>query len=236
MATASRSRCLFLEDAYLTRCAATVIGHAPDGGVVLDQTVFYANSGGQPGDIGTLGELAVIDCRKAEGETTPVHVLAEGSELPAVGSALDAAIDAERRLRVMRMHTALHLVCAALQAPITGAQVGDGKGRIDLSLPDQGINKAELQARLDAWIKDDQPVRAWWIDDVEFDARPELVKSMSVSPPRGSGRVRLVEIDGVDLQACGGTHVASTGAIGGLQIAKIENKGRQNRRVNLVLV
>lgn len=229
---------LFREDAFMRQCEAMVIGLADDG-VRLDRTVFYCTGGGQPGDRGRLvlddgGALDVIDTVKAADGIA--HRLAEGSVLPQVGARLRAEIDWQRRYRLMRMHSALHLLCRAVDCPVTGGQVGEAKGRLDFDAGEAGLDKEAIAARLAEWIAEDRAIRHFWIDAAELEARPELVRTMSVRPPTGSGRVRLVEIAGLDLQACGGTHVRSTGEIGRIDVGKIENKGRQNRRVNLVLV
>jgi misacylated tRNA(Ala) deacylase len=228
---------LFREDAFARECDASVVGLAADG-VCLDRTVFYCTGGGQPGDRGHLildqgGALEVVDTVKAADGI--VHRLAEGSALPQVGARLRAEIDWQRRHRLMRMHSALHLLCRAVDCPVTGGQVGEARSRLDFDAGDSGLDKDAIAASLAQWIADDLPIRHFWIDADELEARPELVRTMSVRPPTGSGRVRLVEIEGLDLQACGGTHVRSTGEIGRLEVGKIENKGRQNRRVNLVL-
>jgi len=228
---------LFREDAFARACDASVVALAPDG-VCLDRTVFYCTGGGQPGDRGRLllqdgGALEVIDTVKAaEGI---VHRTAEDSVLPPVGARLRAEIDWERRHRLMRMHSALHLLCRAVDCPVTGGQVGEGRSRLDFDAGEAKLDKEEIAARLAQWIADDRPIRHFWIEADELAARPELVRTMSVRPPTASGRVRLVEIEGLDLQACGGTHVRSTGEMGRLEVGKIENKGRQNRRVNLIL-
>jgi misacylated tRNA(Ala) deacylase len=228
---------LFREDAFARDCDASVVGLAQDG-VRLDRTVFYCTGGGQPGDRGRLlledgGALEVIDTVKAaEGI---VHRMAEGSALPPVGARLRAEIDWGRRHRLMRMHSALHLLCRAIDCPVTGGQVGEARSRLDFDAGEVRLDKEEIAARLAQWIAEDRSIRHFWIDGDELAARPELVRTMSVRPPTASGRVRLVEIDGLDLQACGGTHVRSTGEIGRLEVGKIENKGRQNRRVNLIL-
>jgi misacylated tRNA(Ala) deacylase len=228
---------LFREDAFARHCDATVIGPAEDG-VRLDRTVFYCTGGGQPGDRGRLildegGALEVVDTVKAADGI--VHRLAEGSALPAVGTRLRAEIDWQRRHRLMRMHSAMHLLCRAVDCPVTGGQVGEARSRLDFDASESKLDKEAIAARLAQWIADDLPIRHFWIDAAELQERPELVRTMSVRPPTGSGRVRLVEIEGLDLQACGGTHVRSTGEIGKVEVGKIENKGRQNRRVNLVL-
>ena len=229
---------LFREDAFARQCDATVVALA-EGGVCLDRTVFYSTGGGQPGDQGRLVledgiALDVVDTVK--GADGIVHRLAEGGILPEVGVRLRAEIDWQRRHRLMRMHSAMHLLCRAVDCPVTGGQVGEARSRLDFDIGDARLDKEAIEARLAQWIADDVPIRHFWIDADELRARPELVRTMSVRPPTSSGRVRLVEIEGVDLQACGGTHVRSTGQIGAVSVGKIENKGRQNRRVNLILV
>jgi misacylated tRNA(Ala) deacylase len=229
---------LFRDDAYARSCAAEVTA-ALEGGVCLDRTVFYCQGGGQPGDRGRLlleggAALEVVDTVKDDGRI--VHRLVEGSRMPAVGASLVAEIDWARRHRLMRMHSAMHLLCAAVACPVTGGQVGADRSRLDFDLQGSLVDKDEIALRVAGWIAEDRPIRFMWIDADELDARPELVKTMSVRPPRiGGGRIRLVEIAGVDLQACGGTHVRSTGEIGALSVGKIENKGRQNRRISLTL-
>lgn len=233
---------LFREDAYLREATATVIAAGPDG-IVFDRTVFYAASGGQPGDTGQIrradgSTLAVADTVKgADGAI--LHRLADGAALPAIGETVTAAIDWDRRHRLMRMHTALHLLCALIPgAAVTGGAIGDGKGRLDFDLPEAPAKEA-LTAGLAALIAADHPVTTEWISEAALDANPGLVRTLSVKPPRGAGRVRLVRIGAgdppVDLQPCGGTHVRSTGELGRIAIAKVENKGRQNRRIALVL-
>jgi misacylated tRNA(Ala) deacylase len=228
---------LFRADAYARTCEAEVTA-ALDGGVCLDRTVFYCQGGGQPGDRGRLqlegAALEVIDTIKDGGHI--VHRLADGSLMPAIGASLVAEIDWPRRHRLMRMHSAMHLLCAAVACPVTGGQVGADRSRLDFDLQGASIDKDEIAERVASWIAEDRPIRFMWIDADELDARPELVKTMSVRPPATSGRIRLVEIAGVDVQACGGTHVRSTGEIGALAVGKIENKGRQNRRIALTLL
>lgn len=225
---------LFREDSTLKTCQATVVA-VTDEGLVLDRTVFYPTGGGQPGDSGVLkfsgGEAWVVDTQK--GESGILHVLGEDSTRPAVGDKVEAVLDWDRRFRHMRMHTALHVLCALVDGQITGAQVGADKSRVDFNIP-ESPDKEVLQAGIDKLIAENHPIAIGWISDEELDAQPDLVRSMSVAPPRGSGRIRTVHIDGVDLQPCGGTHVASTGEIGRVRIGKIENKGKQNRRINLL--
>jgi len=230
---------VFRNDAYARSCSATVVEAGPDG-IRLDRTVFYPTSGGQPGDTGTLTTAAgacvtITGAVKGTAPDDVLHKVAEGAELPPAGTQVTAEIDWDTRYRHMRMHTALHLICAVVDASITGAQVGAEKSRIDLDWPEPDMSKEEITARLAEIVAANHPVRSIWITDEELAAQPELVRSMSVSPPTGFGRVRLLEIEGIDLQACGGTHVASTGEIGAIEIAKIENKGKQNRRLNVVL-
>ena len=230
---------LFLDDAYLTTSAATVVQTGP-GAVVLDRTPFYARSGGQPGDRGALTwdghALLVTEAAKGDGDSI-VHRVGDGA-LPPVGAVVEAAIDGALRRRHMRMHTALHLLCAALPgAAVTGGQIGADRSRLDFDLPEAPDREA-LEARLNALAAGNHPVATEWVDESVLDETPALVRTLSVKPPRGSGRLRLVRIGGespVDLQPCGGTHVRRTGEIGRLAILKIENKGRQNRRLAIAL-
>lgn len=232
---------IFREDAYVQACDATV-EKIDEKGVWLDRTVFYAEGGGQPGDQGRLtrddgASFEVVNAVKGDGPETSVCVLAEGADGLAVGDKVRAEIDWERRFRLMRMHTAMHLLCAAVPAGVTGGQVGLAKSRLDFDVGETTLVKEEIQAALDAATGKDAGVSFRWIEDSELDANPDLVRTMSVAPPRGSGRVRLVAIgDGdVDLQPCGGTHVKHVGEIGRIVVGKIENKGKRNRRVNITL-
>jgi misacylated tRNA(Ala) deacylase len=230
---------LFRDDAYLRQCEASVLA-ADERGILLDRTVFYPTGGGQPGDSGSLlladgRVIAIAEARKGAAPDTVLHVPAPGSALPAPGAKLVASIDWERRHRLMRMHTCLHLLSAVLPYPVTGGQVSDGKGRLDFDIAEMALDKEAIAERLNALIAGDHAVAARWISDEELAASPELVKTMSVRPPVGAGRVRLIEVSGLDLQACGGTHVARTGEIGTVAVRKIESKGRQNRRVALEL-
>jgi len=232
---------VFRTDPYAQECEATVV-KVDDTGVWLDRTVFYAEGGGQPGDVGTLKladgqEAAVVNAVKGDGPDSSVLVLAEGAPTPSVGDAVTARIDWARRHKLMRMHTAMHLLCAAVPAGVTGGQVGEAKSRLDFDIGDQTLDKEAIQAALDAATATDAAVAYRWIEDSELDANPDLVRTMSVAPPRGSGRIRLVEIGGgeVDLQPCGGTHVRHVSEIGRIVVGKIENKGKRNRRVNISL-
>lgn len=224
---------LFRDDAYLSACEARVLRAEP-GAIVLDRTVFYPTGGGQPGDRGRLEledgtAVEILEARKGEGAEI-LHVAAAEAALPPVGTAVRAVIDWDRRHRLMRTHTALHLLCRAVGGAVTGGAVGELKGRLDFDLPEPPDRDA-IEARIDAWIEEDHAVDALCIDEAELAARPELVRTLSVRPPSGSGRIRLVRIEGVDLQACGGTHVRSTREIGRVAIGKVEKKGRINRRI-----
>jgi len=226
---------LFRDDAYLPACEARVVA-VDERGIRLDRTVFYPQGGGQAGDMGELRladgrRIAIIDTRKGDGVDEVLHVPAPGAALPATGDAVTAAIDWERRHRLMRMHTCLHLLCAAVPGAVTGGQISDGKGRLDFDVPGDALDKAAITRRLNELITADHVVTPRWISDDELMARPELVRTMSVKPPMGQGRVRLLDIAGVDLQPCGGTHLRRTGEIGRVEVTKIENKGKQNRRV-----
>jgi len=233
--------CLFRDDSYLRTCEARVLAIADGGGIVLDRTVFYAASGGQPGDSGTLTtpEGATIPIATAvyadAAKSQVVHVPAAVGPALSVGDRVTARIDWERRYAHMRMHTALHLLSAALPYPVTGGSVGEKESRLDFDIPEAGLDKDAITAQLNAMIARNALVTSRWISDAELAANPGLVKTMSVKPPTGTGRVRLVEIEGLDLQPCGGTHVRNTREIGKVEVTQIEKKGRQNRRVRIAL-
>jgi misacylated tRNA(Ala) deacylase len=220
---------LFRADPYLAACEATVVS-VHENAVELDRTVFYPLGGGQAGDTGRIGEWRVLDTRK--GENSVLHMLEPGAK-PSAGERLEIRIDWERRYRLMRLHTALHLLGAVVKAPVTGGRIGDDKAHLDFDIEMEKLVKDEIEARLNELTKAGVETRARWITDAELDARPELVKTMSVAPPRGEGRVRLLEIPGVDLQACGGTHVRNTSEIGRLAVARIRSEGKRNKRVTL---
>ena len=227
---------LFRDDSYLRECDATVTD-VHDNGVVLDQTIFYPLGGGQPGDTGTLrwdgGEARVADTRYGDGGTI-VHVLEEGAAVPAAGTAVHGALDWDRRYRHMRMHTAMHLLGSVLQYGVTGGNISAEKSRLDFDMEDT-VDKEAVGQALAKLVAEDHPVSCRWITEDELDAQPELVRTMSVQPPRGKGSVRLLEIAGVDLQPCGGTHLKSTAEVGAVRIGKVEKKGKRNRRVNIHL-
>jgi misacylated tRNA(Ala) deacylase len=234
--------CLFRDDSYLKECEARVVG-VTDKGIQLDRTVFYATSGGQPGDTGVLvtksgAEIPVTNAIYLDAAKTEiVHVPAPGTSPVAVGDTVTARIDWEKRHARMRMHTALHLLSAVLPYAVTGGSVGDGDGRLDFDIPDAGLDKDEITAKVNEMIATDAAITSRWITDDELAANPGLVKTMSVKPPMGTGRVRLIEIatpdKRLDLQPCGGTHVKSTREIGKIAVTQIEKKGKQNRRVRI---
>jgi misacylated tRNA(Ala) deacylase len=234
---------LFRDDAYLQEAEATILAYTPEGGLVVDRSVFYATAGGQPGDNGWLdwdgGRLAIATAVKVEGGRIAL-VPAEAAAMPPVGAQVLQRLDWGRRHRHMRVHTALHLLSVVIPLPVTGGQIGADRGRLDFDMPDPPSDIAALDAALNALIDRDLTVTDEWITDAELLANPGLVKTMSVMPPMGQGRVRLVRIgqgaDLIDLQPCGGTHVARTAEIGRVEIGKIEKKGRQNRRVSLTLL
>ena len=233
---------LFRNDAYLTECAATVTA-ARESGLILDHTVFYPTGGGQPGDSGTLfwedGECRIVTAVKGEAPGEIVHVPREADPLPPEGARVRLALNWPRRHRHMRVHTALHLLSVVIPLPVTGGSINHEKGRLDFDMPDAPGDREALEARLRELIDDDHPVTTEWITDEELLANPGLVKTMAVKPPMGQGRVRLVRIGAgdatIDLQPCGGTHVRSTAEIGAISLGKIEKKGRQNRRVTLLI-
>ncbi|EAQ26787.1 alanyl-tRNA editing protein [Roseovarius sp. 217] len=233
---------LFRQDAYQTEAEAVVTAHTPEGGIVLDHCLFYPAGGGQPGDSGRLEwrgrSLPIATAVKADGAAIAL-VAAEPQPLPAVGTALRQTIDWPRRHRLMRMHTALHLLSVVIPLPVSGGAVAEERSRLDFDMPEAPTDRDTLEDYLNQLVDRDLPVTEDWITDDALRANPGLIKTMSVAPPMGSGRVRLVRIgqgrDQVDLQPCGGTHVARTGEIGRLRLGKFEKKGRQNRRVYLHL-
>lgn len=232
---------LFRDDAYLVECEATVTEVTEkDGNVAvgLDRTVFYPTGGGQPGDAGMIraGDVEIPVATAVYGATKSdiLHVLAPGATPPAVGATVLAQIDWPTRHKRMRMHTGLHLLSVALPYPVTGGSIGTDESRLDFDIPEAGLDKDAITAKLNELIATDAAVTERWITDAELEANPGLVKTMSVKPPMGSGRVRLVDIAGLDLQPCGGTHVRRTGEIGPMAVSAIEKKGKQNRRVRVV--
>jgi misacylated tRNA(Ala) deacylase len=230
---------LFRDDAYL-REVETVVISADARGVVLAATNFYAQGGGQAGDRGEMllpegGRVAIVNTIYDVDKRTVLHVPAEGSRFPAADDRVVARLNWDLRLKRMRAHTALHLLTAVLPYPVTGGSVGDGEGRLDFDSGDAVLDKADIEQKLNVLIMTNAAVGTRWITDEELAANPGLVKTMSVKPPTGSGRVRLVEIEGIDLQPCGGTHVGRTAEIGQAEVTQIEKKGRINRRVRIAL-
>jgi len=227
---------LFRDDSYLRECDATVTA-TKDGAVVLDRTIFYPMGGGQPGDTGRIswegGSATIIDTRYGDdGEI--LHLVADGDPFPGAGTAVNIALDWERRYRHMRMHTALHLLGSVLQYGVTGGSIGAAKSRLDFDMVEP-VDKELVNAALKTLVADSHPITCRWITDEELAAKPELVRTMSVQPPKGAGKVRLLEIEGVDLQPCGGTHLKSTAEVGAVRLGKVEKKGKHNRRVSIVL-
>jgi misacylated tRNA(Ala) deacylase len=227
---------LFRDDPYLRRCETTVTA-ADERGIRLGATVFYPAGGGQPGDTGTLrfagGEVSIADTVKGEGADEVIHVPAAGAALPAPGTAVVAEIDWARRHRHMRFHTCLHLLCAAVPHPVTGGRIAADKAHLDFDLQGAVVEKEAVEAKLNALVRGGHRVAPRWITDDELAASPELVRTMSVAPPMGQGRVRLLAVDGVDLQACGGTHVANTAEIGPVAVLKIRSEGKRNKRITI---
>ncbi|MCT4553826.1 MAG: alanyl-tRNA editing protein [Pelagimonas sp.] len=235
---------LYRDDPYLRDAPGKVIGHTEEGGVIVSPALFYPKGGGQPGDSGWLEwdgrRLAIATAVKdPDGSDLSVLVPAEPAALPPVGAHVTQVLDWERRHKHMRVHTALHLLSVVIPLPVTGGQIGAGTGRLDFAMPEPPEDKAALERALNALVDRDLTVGEEWISEADLEANPGLVKTLSVQPPRGTGRIRLVRIgagpDLVDLQPCGGTHVARTGEIGAVRLGKIENKGRQNRRVSIAL-
>jgi len=227
---------LFREDSYLRECDATVVS-LDERGICLDRTIFYPRGGGQPGDSGTIVgsdgvETPITDTIKDRETGDHLHLPVEGAPLPVAGDKVTLRIEWERRYRLMRMHSCMHLLCAVIPAGVTGGSVREDSARLDFDLPDPP-DKQEIEEALKRLIAENHPMRLEWISDEELEQQPELVRTMSVKPPTGVGKVRLVRFEGVDLQPCGGTHVAATGEIGQVRVKKIEKKGKKNRRITI---
>jgi misacylated tRNA(Ala) deacylase len=230
---------LFRDDAYRTTASARVVA-VHERGIELDATIFYPQGGGQAGDTGALvrvnGErIDIADTRKGDAPDTIVHVPAAATRQPDVGETLSLEIDWARRHKLMRLHTALHVMSCVVVAPVTGGNIAPEKARLDFDIDMSLLDAERIERETNALIARAVPTETVWITDEELDARPELVKTMSVQPPRGSGRVRLLRIPGIDLQPCGGTHVANIGEIGAIRVLKIRSEGRRNRRVEIAL-
>jgi len=231
---------LFRDDAYLREAKARVVA-VRDRGIELDRTIFYPQGGGQVGDTGVVtresgAPIGVVDTRKGDTADAVLHLLAPDAPIPDVGETLALAIDWERRHRLMRLHTALHVLSCVVVAPVTGGNIAPDKARLDFDIDMSLLDAERIERETNALIARGTPTETVWITDDELDARPELVKTMSVQPPRGAGRVRLLSIPGVDLQPCGGTHVANIAEIGAIRVLKIRSEGRRNRRVEIALV
>jgi len=227
---------LFREDSYLRECDATVVS-VDERGICLDRTIFYPRGGGQPGDTGTIvgsdgAESPITDTFKDRETGDHLHVPVEGAPLPVVGEKVTLRIDWDRRYRLMRMHSCMHLLCAVVPAGVTGGSVREDSARLDFDLPDPP-DKLQIEEDLKRLIAENHSMRLEWITNEELEQQPELVRTMSVKPPTGAGSVRLVRFEGVDLQPCGGTHVAATGEIGRVRVRKIEKKGKKNRRITV---
>ena len=233
---------LFRTETYTQETTGTVVGLSDQGGVILDRSIFYPQGGGQPGDTGWISwgdcEMAVTNTIKGEDETIVLEI-EPGAPLPESGQSVTQRLDWDRRFRHMRVHTGLHLLSVVIPLPVSGGAISALKGRLDFDMPEALENKEALQDQLNELIARDLAVTESWITDAELAENPGLVKTMSVKPPTGAGRVRLIRIgEGdtqVDLQPCGGTHVARTSEIGLVTLGKVEKKGARNRRVNMVL-
>jgi misacylated tRNA(Ala) deacylase len=227
---------LFRDDAYLRMCEARVLS-ATEQGIVLDRTVFYPMGGGQPGDTGVLrwtgGQVRIIDTRKGDAPDTVKHLPEPGSVLPKPGDGVSAEIDWDRRYAHMRIHTCLHVLSCVVVAPVTGGNIAADKGRLDFDIDMSQLDAERIEAGVNELIARAIPTETVWITDAELDARPDLVKTMSVQPPRGAGQVRLLRIEGIDLQPCGGTHVRNIGEIGRVRVLRIRSEGKRNKRVEI---
>ena len=230
---------IFRDDAYAQSCTANVL-EADERGVILDRTVFYSEGGGQPGDTGTIAtadgsSVRVVGTYKDRDGRGILHVLAEGENPLTAGTEVTAEIDWDRRYKHMRMHSCLHLLCSLVDGGVTGGSISVEKSRLDFDLEDVTLDKEDLTAGLNRLVEENHCLSASWINDEEMEAQQDLVRTMSVKPPTGTGKVRLMHVEGIDLQPCGGAHVKASGEIGQVRVSKIENKGKHNRRVNIVL-
>ena len=230
---------IFRDDAYAQSCTANVL-EADERGVILDRTVFYSEGGGQPGDTGTIttadgSSVRVVGTYKDRDGRGILHVLAEGENPLTASTEVTAEIDWDRRYKHMRMHSCLHLLCSLVDGGVTGGSISVEKSRLDFDLEDVTLDKEDLTAGLNRLVEENHCLSASWINDEEMEAQQDLVRTMSVKPPSGTGKVRLMHVEGIDLQPCGGTHVKASGEIGQVRVSKIENKGKHNRRVNIVL-
>ena len=230
---------LFRDDAYLKTATAEVVARH-ENGLELNRTIFYPLGGGQPGDIGALirsngDRIPIADTRKGGAADGVLHIPSPNSLAPEIGETVALEIDWERRYALMRLHTALHVMSCVVTAPVTGGNISPDKARLDFDIDMSLLDAAKIERETNAIIARGIATETIWITDEELDARPDLVKTMSVQPPRGTGRVRLLSIPGVDLQPCGGTHVRNIGEIGGIRVLKIRSEGKRNKRVEIAL-
>ena len=235
----STTELLFRDDAYLRTSTGRVL-RVGDRGIELDRTVFYPAGGGQPGDTGTLtranGErITISDTRKSDESGGVLHVPAPGASAVEVGEVLTMEIDWARRYTLMRVHTALHVMSCVVVAPVTGGNIAMDKGRLDFDIDMSLLNAEHIERETNVLIERAVDTQTVWITDEELDARPELVKTMSVKPPTGTGRIRLLSIPGIDLQPCGGTHVRNIAEIGPIRVLRIKSEGKRNRRVEIAV-
>ena len=232
---------VFRTDSYLKECEATILSVNDMGGIILDRSIFYPTGGGQPGDSGILrledfSEIKIATTVKGMGDENVVHVPVENQKLPPAGSKVIGIIDWERRYKHMQMHTALHLLCSAIPAGVTGNQIGTEKSRMDFDMGNEKLDKDTISEAINALIDGNHPTKIDHISDQQLDAQPEIIPTMSVAPPRGTGRIRTIKIGDIDLQPCGGTHVSRTGEIQHIRVTKIESKGKSNRRISIAFV
>ena len=230
---------LFRDDAYLKSATARVLG-VHERGIELDRTIFYPLGGGQPGDRGALvrengARIAIADTRKGEAPGSVVHIPAPDVSVPEPGELLSLELDWERRYTLMRLHTALHLLSCVVVAPVSGGNIAPEKARLDFDIDMSLLDAERITRETNALIASGVATETVWITDEELDAQPDLVKTMSVQPPRGVGRVRLLKIPGIDLQPCGGTHVRNIAEIGGIRVTRIRSEGKRNKRVEIEL-
>ena len=230
---------LFRDDTYAKATSARVTG-VHETGIELDGTIFYPMGGGQIGDVGSLlrsngARIAITDTRKGDSFDSVLHVLAPGAQPPEIGEAVQLEIDWDRRYALMRLHTALHVMSCVVIAPVTGGNISPDKGRLDFDIDISLLDAARIERETNELIAQGIATETVWITDAELDTRPELIKTMSVQPPRGAGRVRLLKIAGIDLQPCGGTHVRNIAEIGGIRVLKIRSEGKRNKRVEIAL-
>ena len=230
---------LFRDDAYLRSISATVVA-ADENRLRFDRTIFYPTGGGQPGDTGVLvradgSRISIVDTKKGDSLDEIVHIVGPNEATPSLGELVQLEIDWPRRYALMRLHTALHVMSCVVVAPVSGGNIAPDKARLDFDIDMSLLDAERIERETNALIARSVVTETVWITDAELDARPELVKTMSVQPPRGAGRVRLLKIPGIDLQPCGGTHVANIGEIGGIRVLKIKNEGKRNKRVEIAL-